>query len=113
MNQEIRIHYFQTSDEEWLCAVQEPQVHGCDVMGKRLAELFEASQKSMPESGDDYLAVMARIAIYHAMREQGEPDREFTLEFLPPVVKMDAPASDVGASVLNLFKGVTVWRQLD
>ena len=113
MIDEITIHYFQTRDEEWLCAVQEPQVHDCTAMSEQLKELVRTSNGQIPKEGDEYLAVLARIAIHHAMRMQGEPEREFTLEFLPPVVKMKAPASGIGASLLNLFQGVTVWRQAD
>jgi hypothetical protein len=113
MTKEITIHYFQTSDEEWLCAVQEPQVHACTAMSEQLSALAAASHDQIPKEGDEHLAVLARIAIHHAMRAQGEPEREFTLEFLPPVVKMQAPVEGMGASLLNLFEGVTVWRQAD
>jgi len=113
MAEEIRIHYFQTEDEEWLCAVQEPHVHGGNVMKERFRALADASPGSVSEQGDDYLAVLARIAIHHAMQKLGEPEREFKLEFLPPVVKIEAPASGIGASILDLFQGVTVWRQTD
>jgi hypothetical protein len=109
--EEIRIHYFQTEDGEWLCAVQEPHVHGGGEMEKQIRALAEASEGSIPDQGDEYLATLARVAIHHAMQKLGKPEREFTLEFLPPVVKMKAPASGVGASILDLFQGVTVWRQ--
>jgi hypothetical protein len=113
MPEQISIHYFQTEDEEWLCAVQAPEVHGGAAMKGRLSALADASQTAIPEEGEEHLAVLARIAIHHAMEQLGEPQREFKLEFLPPVVKIDAPASGMGASILNLFEGVTVWRQAD
>ena len=82
-------------------------------MKERFQALAGASPETVSEEGGDYLKVLARIAIHHAMQKLGEPEREFRLEFLPPVVKIEAPASGIGASILNLFQGVTVWRQGD
>ena len=112
MPEEIHIHYFQTEDQEWLCAVQEPHVHTGSAMKERFRALANVSH-GVSEEGEEYLKVLARIAIHHAMEKLGEPEREFNLEFLPPVVKIEAPASGMGASILDLFQGVTVWRQSD
>ena len=111
MSKQIVIHYFQTEDEEWLCAVQEPDVHECKAMGAELSTL--SREGPVAEEGEEHLKVLARIAIHHAMRKLGEPEREFKLEFLPPVVRMEAPEKGIGASILDIFQGVTVWRQAD
>lgn len=113
MPEEIFIHYFQTADEEWHCAVQEPHVHRGSAIKERFQALVDASGKAVLQEGEEHLAVLARIAIHHAMQKLGEPEREFKLEFLPPVVKIEAPKSGLGASILDLFQGVTVWRQSD
>ncbi len=93
-----------------MCAVQEPTVHRGAVLAQRMAALAEASDGETPANADQHLAVMARIAIHHAMEVHGEPARNFTLKELPSVARVEVP-SDKGALMLKLFEGVTVWRR--
>lgn len=110
MDESIIIHYFQTTDGEWLCAEQEPAVHRGSVLAQRMAALSELCGGKVSRNADEHLAVMARIAIHHAMEVHGVPDRRFTLQELPSVARVEVP-SDKGALMLNLFEGVTVWRR--
>ncbi len=111
MPEEIRIHHFQTEDGEWFCAVREPHVHSGKAMAERFQDLSASSNGPIPREGDEHLALMARIAIHHAMEQQDGKARDFKLEFLPPVLKVEVPASGIGKSLLDLFEGVTVWRK--
>jgi hypothetical protein len=111
MPEEICIHHFQTEDGEWLCAVQEPNVHSGKAMAQRFRDLLNSCETPIPGAGDEHIVLMARIAIHHAMERQDGMAREFKLEFLPPVVKVEVPSSGIGKSLLNLFEGVTVWRK--